>query len=82
MLVNPEIYLEVMNILLQTDVWYDMEDNNPIISSASENIFDKLEKLRGQLSDEVWTSLVMIYSTIFRQAPKQLFCTVSKWLPL
>ncbi len=53
MLVNPEIYLEVMNILLQTDVWYDMEDNNPIISSASENIFDKLEKLRGQLSDEV-----------------------------
>ena len=25
MLVNPEIYLEVMNILLQTDVWYDME---------------------------------------------------------
>ncbi len=53
MLVNPEIYLEVMNILLQTDVWYDMEDNNPIISSASENIFDKLEKLRGELSDEV-----------------------------
>ena len=82
MLVNPEIYLEVMNILLQTDVWYDMEDNNPIISSASENIFDKLENSEVNYPMRLWISLVMIYSTIFRQAPKLPFCTVSKWLPL
>ena len=56
-IVNPEIYLAVMNCLTQIDAWNDIAVNNPIMDSKSRCICDKLDGFRAELSDEVVENL-------------------------
>ena len=40
---NPKIYFDLVNSLMETKEWQDIEKNDPIITSAYEAVFDTLE---------------------------------------
>ena len=53
MLINQELYSDVAERLLQTEVLTNMEAQNPAIKYTCKQLYDFLEKFRGQLSNEV-----------------------------
>lgn len=53
MTVKREIYLDIMNHIMQTEVWNKIEKSNPMIDASSRRLHALLDNLRGQLSDEI-----------------------------
>ena len=48
--VNPKIYFDLVNSLMETKEWQDIEKNDPVINSAYEAVFDTLENLKDTIS--------------------------------
>lgn len=53
MLINQELYIDVVERILQTEVLTNMEAQNPAIKYTCKQLYSFLEKFRGQLSNEV-----------------------------
>ena len=53
MLINQELYIEVVDRILQTEVLTSMEAQNPAIKYTCKQLYSFLETFRDQLSNEV-----------------------------
>ena len=54
---NPKIYFDLVNSLMETKEWQDIEKNDPVINSAYEAVFDTLENLKDTISIEALDSI-------------------------
>ena len=59
---NQELYADIMEHIMQTEVWEQIEKNNPMIDTSSRRLHALLNNLRGQLSDEI---VETIFNDIF-----------------
>lgn len=54
---NPKIYFDLVNSLMETKEWQDIEKNDPIITSAYEEVFGTLENIKDKISIETLDSI-------------------------
>ena len=59
---NQELYSDIMEHIMQNEVWEQIEKNNPMIDTSSRRLHALLNNLRGQLSDEI---VETIFNDIF-----------------
>lgn len=59
---NQELYADIMEHIMQTEVWEQIEKDNPMIDTSSRRLHALLNNLRGQLSDEI---VETIFNDIF-----------------
>ncbi len=50
---NQELYADIMEHIMQTEVWEQIEKNNPMIDTSSRRLHALLDNLRGPISDEI-----------------------------
>ena len=50
---NQELYADIMEHITQTEVWEQIEKNNPMIDTSSRRLHALLDNLRGPISDEI-----------------------------
>lgn len=50
---NQELYADIMEHIMQTEVWDEIEKSNPMIDASAKRLNALLDNLRGPISDEI-----------------------------